>query len=254
MTTAKKLTSPYNEQGHKQDQAALLDNLAAGVNGAVESVIVGLNWTLVHGPLGVGLAQTPARGAAGCFSLPNPGRYGEMDLGALAALRNSDNIFEQTVAQAAINAYHNRFDCEGEDINGLDLLENLGAKTAIVGRFPSLETRLPGAIVIEREPGPNDYPEEAADELLPNCEQVAITASTLINGSLPKLLALTKNAFTVLVGPSAPLASCLFDQGVDAISGFVATDVPGLTRIVCQGGAVRAMKPFGRNITIRKPA
>lgn len=236
------------------ENLALLDDLSESVSGDVKAIIVGLNWTLVQGPHGVGLAHTPARGTAGCYSLPCPGEYDEKDLRGLAVLRRSDNVFEQAVALAAINAHHNRLDCVGDEVNGLDLIEDRGSKTAIIGRFPSLATRLPGAIVIEREPGPNDYPEEAAGELLPKCEQVAITASTLINGSLPNLLTLSKNAFTVLVGPSAPLAPCLFEKGVDAISGFVATDIPRLIRVVSQGGAVRAMKPCGRNLTLRKPA
>jgi uncharacterized protein len=231
----------------------LLNSLAHNISGTAASVIVGLNWTLVRGPNGVGLAHTPARGTAGCYSLPDPGGYDGKDLRALAALRDSENVFEQAIALAAINAHHNRLDGVSDDVNGLDLIEDRGAKTAIVGRFPFLETKLPGALVIERDPGPNDYPEDAAADILPNCQQVAITASTLVNGSLAGLLALAPNAFIVLVGPSAPLATSLFDQGVDAISGFVATDIPRLERVVAQGGAVRAMKQCGRNATIRKP-
>lgn len=229
----------------------LLDSLAHNASGTAKTVIVGLNWTLVRGPNGAGLAHTPARGTAGCHSLPDPGEYNGKDLHALATLRDSSNIFEQAIALAAINAHHNRLDGVSDDINGLDLIDDRGAKTAIIGRFPSLETKLPGALVIEREPGPNDYPEDAAAYILPKCEQVAITASTLVNGSLAGFLTLAPNAFIVLVGPSAPLATPLFDYGVDAISGFVATDIPRLERVVAQGGSVRAMKQCGRNATIR---
>ena len=246
-------TADRDAAAKTESHAALLDALASDIAGTAGSVIVGLNWTLVRGPDGVGLAHTPVRGTQGCYALPDSGGYNGASLGELAALRSSENVFEQAIALAAINAYHNRLDCPGDDVNGLDLIEDGDAKTAIIGRFPSLETKLPRALVIERDPGPNDYPEDAAADILPDCEQIAITASTLVNGALAGFLALAPNAFIVLVGPSAPLAACLFDRGVDAISGFVATDVAGLERVVAQGGAVRAMKKFGRNATLRKP-
>lgn len=252
--TATQSPSKSNIAASAGSHTALLDMISGGVSGTAGSVIVGLNWTLVRGPDGVGLAHTPVRGTQGCYALPDSGGYDGASLGDLATLRKSTNVFEQAIALAAINAHHNRLDCPGEAINGLDLIEDRGARTAIIGRFPSLESKLPGALVIEREPGPNDYPEDAAADILPNCEQVAITASTLLNGTLAGLLALAPNAYVVLVGPSAPLAPCLFARGVNAISGFIATDIPRLERVVAQGGAVRAMKQCGRNATIQKPA
>ena len=192
--------------------------MACGVSGKASRVIVGLNWTLVAGPDGAGVSHTPTRGTNGCRALPRPGDYTGRDLSELAALRQSANIFEATIAIAAMNAFHNRFDRLGGTDNGLDLVEDRGTKTVIVGRFPGLDRRLPGAAVIEREPGPNDYPESAAETLLPQCEQLVITASTLLDGALPRLLDLAPQAFTVLLGPGTPLAAALFDQGVDALA------------------------------------
>jgi len=51
-----------------QSRQRLYQALSAGVSGVAERVIVGLNWTLVVGPDGAGMAQTPARGTAGCRS------------------------------------------------------------------------------------------------------------------------------------------------------------------------------------------
>lgn len=231
----------------------LYDALACGVSGKASRVIVGLNWTLVAGPDGVGVSHTPTRGTNGCRALPRPGDYTGRDLSELAALRQSANIFEATIAIAAMNAFHNRFDRLGGTDNGLDLVEDRGTKTVIVGRFPGLDRRLPGAAVIEREPGPNDYPESAAETLLPQCEQLAITASTLLDGALPRLLDLAPQAFTVLLGPGTPLAAALFDRGVNALSGLVVEDSDAIARIVGEGGAVSAMKRHARNITLRNP-
>ncbi len=231
----------------------LYADIARGVSGVAKRVIVGLNWTLVEGENGTGLAHTPARGFGGCHALPSPGDYTGQDLGSLIALIVSENVFEVSIAIAAANAHHNRKDLAGSADNGLDLARAGGGNTVIIGRFPNLDKRLPDAAVIERDPGPNDYPEAAAATLLPACEQLVITASTLLDGALPRLLALAPQAFTIVVGPGTPLAAPLFAHGVDALSGLVVDDVDGLARVVGEGGAVRAMKRHIRNLTLLKP-
>ena len=232
--------------------APLYDALADGVAGTASRVIVGLNWTLVAGPDGAGLTHTPTRGTNGCLALPDPGNYAGRDLSSLAALRTSDNVFETAIAIAAINAFHNRRDRVGTTENGLDLVPDNGNKTVIIGRFPGLEKRLPGAAVIEREPGPNDFPESAAENLLPRCEHLVITASTLLDGALPTLLALAPQAFTVLLGPGTPLAPVLFDFGIDIVSGLVVEDLDAAASVAAEGGAVRALKRHARNLSVFK--
>lgn len=232
----------------------LYRDLADGVSGTARRVLVGLNWTLVVGDDGAGLSHTPARDTGGCFSLPDPGSYAGRGLASLAAMTASDNVFEVAIAIAAANAHYNRFDLTGSDANGLDVVKGDGADTVMIGRFPGIEKRLPKIKVIEREPGPDDYPEEAAPELLPACRNLIVTASTMHDGSLPKLLALAPQAFTVLVGPGTPLAPVLFEHGIDVLSGTVATDVEGLARVLGEGAAVRAMRPYTRNLTLMKPA
>jgi uncharacterized protein (DUF4213/DUF364 family) len=233
-------------------ERGLYETLATRVSGIAERVIVGLNWTLVVGPDGAGMAQTPARGTAGCRSLPRPGTYAEQPLATLAALWTSDNIFEHTIAVAAVNAHWNRYDVEGSAANGLDLIENRGERTVVIGRFPGVADRHPGIAVVEREPRPGEYPESALPTLLPNAEFVAVTASTIVNGTLPGILALCRDAFVLMIGPSTPLSPALFDLGVDALSGFVARDIDKLAKAVSEGAAVAALRPHGRFATIRR--
>lgn len=233
---------------------ALCETLTRGVTGVAERVIVGLNWTLVVGPDGAGMAQTPARGTAGCRSLPRPGSYAGQPLASLATLWTSDNVFEHTLAVAAVNAHWNRYDIEGSAANGLDLIENHGERTVVIGRFPGVAERHPGIAVVEREPRPGEYPESALPDLLPKAAFVAVTASTIVNGSLPGILARCKEAFVLMIGPSAPLSPALFELGVDALSGFVARDLDKLARAVSEGAAVAALRPFGRFVTIRRDA
>lgn len=230
----------------------ILAELCSGIAGAAARVIVGLNWTLVEGPKGAGLVHTPTRGAAGCRSLPEPGTYAGRPLAELARLTAAENVFEQSIGFAAINAHHNRFDLEGAPKNGLDLVEPRGERTVVIGRFPDLDERLPGAAVIEREPGPGDYPEEAAGDLLPKAEQLVITASALANGTLPDLLNLAPQAFTVVLGPSTPLCPGLFRFGIDALSGLIPANVDAAAAVVAEGGAVSALKRTARYVTITR--
>ena len=230
----------------------LASQLSANLSGKADHVLIGLNWTTVVGPLGVGLAHSPARGTSGCNGLPAPGNYAGQKLAELASLTDSENVFEQSIGYAAINAFYNRFDLEGNCTNGLDLIQDFGKQTVVVGKFPGLATRVPNAAVIERDPRPGCYPESAAADLLPNAKHVLITASALTNGSLSDLLPFATDAHIVLVGPSAPLSPTLFDWGVNAICGFVAKNTEALLRTVMEGGAVAAMRPHGRFLTLER--
>jgi hypothetical protein len=236
------------------DERTLFDRLADGLTGTASRVIVGLNWTLVVGPEGAGLAQTPARGTAGCRSLPTPGRYTGQPLSALADLWFSDNVFEHTIAVAAVNAHWNRFDSPDYPGNGIDMIENRGDKTVVVGRFPGVAERYPGVAVVEQEPRPGEYPASALPTLLPKAEFVAVTASTIVNGTFPGIIARCQQAFVLMIGPSTPLCPALFEIGVGALSGFVAVDLDGLAAALSEGAAVSALRPFGRFTTLRRPS
>ncbi len=230
----------------------LYAELAHGVSDApARRVVVGLNWTLVEGPAGVGLAATPARDAPGCGGKLDAGRYAGRPLNELAAMLDGWHPFETAIAMAAINAHHNRFDLAGADVNGLDAVAADGRVVA-VGGFPAIAERVPGAMVIERAPKDGQYPEQAADWLLPGADAVIATGSTLVNRSLPRILDLAEGAQVALVGPSVTLAPMLFDHGVEILSGLVATDVDGMARAVAEGAGGGAVKRYGRQATLRR--
>lgn len=235
-----------------RDDAELRRALVVGIEGTAERVVVGLNWTLVVGAAGTGMAHTPARGTAGCRSLPKPGTYAGQPLATLAALWGSQNVFEHAIALAAVNAYWNRYDIAGSAENGLDLIENHGERTVMIGRFPGIAERCPGIAIVEREPRAGEHPESALPELLPKAQFVAVTASALVNGSMAGILALCPRAYVLVIGPSTPLAPPLFERGVDALSGFVARDVDKLVQAVSEGASVAAIRSFGRYATIRR--
>lgn len=231
----------------------LYDDLILGVgDGVAGRVVVGLNWILVEGPDGVGLAQTPERGGFACKA--PAGDWRGKPLCALAALARSWDPLETAVGIAALNAHYNRFDLDGDPVNGLDALACDPAGLVVIGGFPGLAERLPGARVVDRRPGPGQYPAEAAQWLLPRAEGALITASTLANRSLPELLRRCAPAPAVLVGPGAPLSPRLFDYGLAALSGLVCTDPDGMAAAVAQGAGAKEIKRFGRPVTLRRAA
>jgi uncharacterized protein len=124
----------------------------------------------------------------------------------------------------------------------------------VIGRFPGLDDKLPGALVIERNPGPRDLPEAAAERVLPGARRVIITASSLANHSLPRLLQLAPRAEISLIGPGTPLAPALFGYGIAVLAGFVLERPDQAAEAVAAGVGYGKLKAFGRRLTLRRVA
>ncbi len=218
----------------------------------VKRVVIGLNWILVEGPHGSGLSHTPARGTAGCRSVPNATGLASKSLKELAKLAFSWNPFETALGIAAINAFYNRHDMDGEQINGFDAIGNTDGPVTIVGAFKNAAEKFKNARVVELNPADGQYPQSAANSLLRTSEGAIITASTLVNRSLPDLLQSCEHNDTVIVGPGTPLAPSLFHYNVDALSSLIVKDVDTVASVIASGGSVKEIKPHCRYVTLRK--
>jgi hypothetical protein len=199
---------------------------------------------------GAGLAYAP-RWPIGIV----PARLERLDgvmLRDLASLALRRHALAAAIGVAAINAQYNRTELVGSDDDGLTGDAGAGP-TVVIGRFPGLDDKLPGALVIERNPGPRDLPESAADTLLPTARRVIITSSTLTNHSLPRLLASARRAEISLIGPGTPLAPCLFRHGIATLAGFVLERPDAATEAVAAGSGYGELKPLGRRLTLRRP-
>ena len=97
--------------------------------------------------------------------------------------------------------------------------------------------------MIEKRPAAGEYPAEAAAELIPRADVVALTGSALVNGTLDGLLALCRPGATVLVlGPSTPMSTVLFDHGATLLSGALVVDEEAVLRTVAQGACFRQVE------------
>lgn len=231
----------------------VIDVLIAGVPEVRSGrVVVGFNWTVVEGPAALGFAATPSR-ADGAATTTETGSYGGRPLADLAELARSANPYERAIGIAAANAHWNRDAPDLVDGDGLAGAASQG-RTVVVGRFPGLDVKLPGALVLERHPGPHDIPADRAPEVVPGCARLFITASTLVNGTVDGLLALAGPATEVtLVGPGTPLCPGLFGIGIRRLAGFVATDREGCLKAIMEGAGARAFRRFGRAVA-RQPS
>ena len=124
------------------------------------------------------------------------------------------NFSESSCAMAVINACYNTMDrmerlgCyEPFENYCTDKLDLTGKTIGLVGHLgmPQNTLRLAKDVfILEKHPQPGDYPDSACEYLLPKCDVVLITGSSLINKTLPRLLELSRNAYTILTGPTSP--------------------------------------------------
>lgn len=103
-----------------------------------------------------------------------------------------------------------------------------GKNVVIIGHFPFVEKLkhyFKNLWVLELYPRTIDIHENMKNEIIPRADIVAITATTLLNDTLGEILNLAgKTAVKILLGPSTPLAPCLFDMGIDYLGGTIVHD------------------------------
>jgi uncharacterized protein len=235
---------------------ALIDDLLASANkeAPLRSVLVGAHWTVVCSK-GCGMASTitGAEGQPhGHAAVRQAGRLHEMPAGELCEYARSQLPLEAGIGVAALNSLlETPEDGPGwniKEVNAAELLSNTGKgrDIAIVGHFPFVE-RLAGLArnlwVIEQNPSQGDYPAIRAADLLPRADIVALTGSALVNHTLEGLLALCRPQSLVMVlGPSTPLSTVLFDYGAHIVSGVQVFDEGAVLRTAGQGANFRQVE------------
>ena len=214
--------------------------------------LLGLNWSV---------AETTAGGVGLCFSpidIPRTVQWaGTLTTTPLRELLDWSrrwNPAEATVAQIAINALINAEapalrDSEilhGDAPGNLRVFEHFrqrvqGSRVAVIGHYPGLEALWSDIDYecLERRLQAGDLPDTAADYILPRADWVFITASSIANKTLPRLLALSAHAQVVLMGPSLPWLHGWADFGVDYLAGVEVCDRERLFAVAGEGGGTR---------------
>ena len=238
----------------------LYDALIEGISSEepVTGTLMGQCWTAVETQAHFGMAMTtPVDTAPRLFR----GDYVGMPLRELARAAKSWNLTEAGFGMAAVNASCNtprRLEMlkayEPFDNYCTDGVDLQGKHIGVVGHLnmpASVYEQAASVRILERSPRPGDYPDSACDWLLPQCDVVIITASTLVNKTLPHLLELSRNAYTILAGPSCPLCPELLNFGIDRIAGLVITDAPGMKEKI-RGEIPGPPYPLGKPFLLTK--
>jgi uncharacterized protein (DUF4213/DUF364 family) len=131
-----------------------------------------------------------------------------------------------------------------------------GQRVVVVGRYPGLDRLDLGwdLQVLERQPGPGDLPDPAAEYLLPEADWVFLTASSIPNKTFPRLAELARDARLVLMGPTVPWLPDLAEFGVDWLAGVRVESESRLRATVAEGGGTRIFENGVRYCVLKLPA
>lgn len=242
----------------------LYDELIAAVpeDAVVTECLAGLSWFLVRS-MGTGVAMRPREIDA---PLRNAGKIAGMKVRELAAWIKSWNWYEAAMGLAAINSALNAQEAmlkncgmsldemPDQDVFTCMRDELRGKRVAVVGHFHNLEriSDICELTILERKPVPGDMPDPACEYILSEQDVVIMTATTLINKTMPRLLALSRKARVVVAGPSTPMHPLMFEYGVEQLGGLVVEDSASVWRAVAEGGREALFTQGGRMVKVSR--
>lgn len=197
----------------------MYDEMVSGLTDCeVEDVCVGVHgvWVKSSG-LGISLRYENREHA----SVKNSGKLAEKSAITLSEYIKSWDFTEASIGLAALNSL---LSPEGERRDAFSLLDEMYSedkRIGIIGYFPWAERmkNRENVWVFERRPPQAVFPDTSCEYLLPKCDIVMMTGSALINKTLPRLLELSEDACSIVLGPSTPHSPVLFEHGVDVIAG-----------------------------------
>jgi uncharacterized protein (DUF4213/DUF364 family) len=148
-----------------------------------------------------------------------------------------------------------------EDGNAIDRHREFAREhpTVFIGHFAEAETwRSQGnpVDIVELFPRPGDIHWDDSHDVLAKAELVLMTGLTLVNDTFDEVVKRSPRAkYRVVMGPTVPISSVLFDFGVDQIGGTIITDPQKTIRYCSLGGGSIAHAPPGalQKINVVKP-
>lgn len=235
-----------------QDPWKIYDEMIEGIPEgiAVKDYALGLNWSCVDAECGCGVAYTLSGGA----KRTDLRDLRKVELKEVAKLSKSWNWQEATLGIAALNAYYaqrDRFEaarfpswdeitCASMGQRKVDVFDlyrptieaaeadgGRSQNVVVIGHFPHVEdiAEYANLTVLERNCRNDcDTPDPACEYILPEADFVFMTGVTLENKTAPRLLELSKDARTIMVGPSVVPCQTLFDRGVEMLASRVVMD------------------------------
>ncbi|NOZ63148.1 MAG: DUF364 domain-containing protein [Calditrichaeota bacterium] len=214
-------------------------------NFPVKDVQVGLHWTAVVSRfcgLASSLIDPPPHQN---HKISDAGRLHQKSIGELSALIFSASLSEASVGLAALNSLIEIDESKCEPINAFEIIAEKGTDRTIgiIGHFPfvsKLKTVAKKVYVFEKRLQEGDLPASEIENKLPECDIVAISATTLINHTLENVLSFCrKDALKIMLGASTPMLELLFDYGLDVLAGSKVENPEEVLMAVRQGATFK---------------
>lgn len=240
----------------------IYDDLIAAVpeSSMIRDILAGQSWFVVRSE-GTGLSMVPRENTT---AIRGAGQFGGMKTRDLARWIKSWNFSEAALGLAAINSALNvpekvEESCGelldrtvNEDVFAYLLDELRGKRVAVIGHFLDMErvAAVCRLSILERKPQRGDVPDPACEYILGDQDVVIMTATTLINKTMPRLLELSRKARIVVAGPSTPLTPLMFNYGIDLLGGLLVENEPQLWKVVQQGGQREIFEQGGRMVKV----
>ncbi len=159
-----------------------------------------------------------------------------------------DNRFYSGVGLASITSLYDYEKYDFIKVKAQDILveKGRGKEVAVIGHFPFVDRirkEFKKLWVIELKPRDGDVDTTTGFEVLPGCDVVAITATTIINKTLAGILSACKpGSFRILLGPSTPMNPVLFEFGLTMLAGSMVKDREKVFCGISRGEAFRGLQ------------
>lgn len=244
--------------GNKANIETVLQRIVDAVPSApVRFLAAGLFDCLVESERS-GLASTLRETGIPHQGLTNSSAGEGSDVREVAKLLLSDNVLEASMGMAAVNsaiavAWQKTSTGKAQD---LILEKGVGKRLGIVGHFPFIERladRFAHVDIFEKQPRPGDLTEQDIPQFLPRADVVALTATSLTNHTFAELVAhIPRDAFVVMLGPTAPLLPLLFEYGIDAVCGAVVNEPDKVREAVLRGTPYRKLPGIEHRMLLKE--
>lgn len=177
-----------------------------------------------------------------------------------AAMRQEANPLSAAVGVAVCNAVADYDALASRVSDAADAFDvRPGDTVGMVGNIGPVARQLrPKArrlIIFDRGQREGVYPDEDQERLLPKCDLVVVTGSTLLNGTFDQVLARCRGAReVVLTGGTTPLYPAAFrDTGVTVLAGcrWFPQYKDQIFARVAQGACLGQITKYGQKLTVR---
>lgn len=196
----------------------------------------------------------------GCGVLPEAGKLGGKDCETLIPWAKDPNRLKAAMGLATLNAVLSSGPSAWKTGNVIEAIDvNPNETFGMIGEFSPIlhhvRKRTDKIYVFElnAKEGSGLYPDSAIGDLLPSCDVVVITATSIINHTIDHILPYCQNARLVCItGPSTPICPEVFrPYNVTLLAGSVVTDPDGALAIISQGGGTMQMRPVLRHVLVK---